>query len=104
MLASTAKGCLCPVCDPALTLLSPCRGSWVTLYPVPESVLLNRKWCPPHSAKGSTELSPFAAPGPQLQCVMSFQSKNIWCHSARSPSLEAVGGDGWPRHLQLFSW
>lgn len=62
----TAKGCSCPVCDPGLTLLSPSRDSLssatVTVWP-------NINPCPPHSAKGSTESSPFAAPGPQLQCV-----------------------------------
>lgn len=36
VLAGTARGCFCPLCDPTLTLLSPRQGGWVTVYPVPE--------------------------------------------------------------------
>lgn len=101
VLAGTAKGCSCPVYAPVLTLLSPHKGDRVSNARV--TVLLNIKWCPPHSAKDSTESSPSAAPGPQIQCVhMPFQSKNIWWHSARSPRLEVLGGEGWPRQVVLL--
>lgn len=36
VMASVARGCSCPVCDPASTLLSPHKGGRVTASPVPE--------------------------------------------------------------------